>query len=227
MVWQVSPTTGVAPIYSGAERPVQAAMRRLVKSDSCVFDVGANWGIHTLFLSRLVGAGGRVWAFEPVPEVFAELQWHLAMNKCQNVTAMEYALAEREGESMFLRGATATQGRLDPEIALSKPAEDRFAVPVKTVDGIVAQYALKQVDFMKIDVEGAESKVLEGAIKTMEQFRPRLIIELHNPEQDLAVAEFLCRRGFRLSRVSGPPITRPDCGWPDRRGVWGRIIAEP
>lgn len=227
MVWRVNFITGVAPIYSGVERPVQAAMHRFVKSGSCVLDVGSNWGLHTLLLSRLAGAQGRVLAFEPVPEVFAELQWHLAANNCQNVTAIRCALAEREGEQMFSRGATAAEGSLDQGIAGSEPAGGGFVVPVKTVDGMVDQYAMGRVDFIKIDVEGAESRVLEGATKTIERYRPRLIIELHNPDQDVAVAAFLCRRGFRLSRVSGPPITRFDRGWPDEKGVWGRIIAEP
>src|SRR5687767_677321 len=73
MVFKVSPITGMSPWYSGAEREHQQAFRRLVGLGAMVIDVGANWGIHALYLSRLVGASGKVIAFEPYPPAFAEL----------------------------------------------------------------------------------------------------------------------------------------------------------
>jgi hypothetical protein len=83
------------------------------------------------------------------------------------------------------------------------------------------------VKLVKIDVEGAESMVLSGARALMRELRPYFVVELHAPEQDVAVAAELSGSGYRVSRISGPPILRTDVGWPDPAGVWGSILATP
>jgi len=100
-------------------------------------------------------------------------------------------------------------------------------VRVQTIDYLTASHPLPALRLAKVDVEGAESKVLLGARYTLQKPRPRLIVELHNPEQDVAAARILRDHQYRLTRLDGPEIRKPDCGWPDRDGVWGTIIAHP
>jgi hypothetical protein len=69
--------------------------------------------------------------------------------------------------------------------------------------------------------------VLRGAERVAAQSRPIFVIDLHTPEQDTAVARWLTDRGYRLERLSGPPILRSDKGWPEPTGVWGSILAMP
>ena len=102
-----------------------------------------------------------------------------------------------------------------------------MTVQVQTLDQLAADLPLPALSFVKVDVEGAESKVLLGARDTLEKLRPRLIVELHNPEQDVAVARILRELQYQLTRLDGSEIRKPDCGWPDRDGVWGTIIAHP
>jgi len=61
----------------------------------------------------------------------------------------------------------------------------------------------------------------------IERYHPYFVIDLHTPEQDVSVASLLTPAGYRLSRLSGPPIQRTDTGWPDPDGVWGSILATP
>ena len=72
-------------------------IRKTVKSGWTVVDAGANIGYHTLFLSRAVGDGGTVYAFEPAPDNFAILEDNIKMNGCKNVVAINAALMDREG----------------------------------------------------------------------------------------------------------------------------------
>jgi hypothetical protein len=112
MVFRVGPFTGLSPWYSGAERDHQRAFRRLVGPGWLVVDLGANWGLHTLYLSRLVGAEGKVIAVECFSPAFAELKWHLAANRCNNVTAVQVALSDRNGQADFFPGENGCTGSL-------------------------------------------------------------------------------------------------------------------
>jgi hypothetical protein len=78
-----------------------------------------------------------------------------------------------------------------------------------------------------VDVEGAEARLLKGAEHTILRFRPHLVVELHNPEQDLEVARLLQKWNYAIKRVDGSPINYLDRPWPEPEGVWGTLHATP
>ena len=87
--------------------------RTHVKPGMTIYDIGANRGQTALFLSRLVGANGRVFSFEPMPEVFADLEKNLALNGIENVNASCVALSDRSGMVSFLfSDEYSTQGKI-------------------------------------------------------------------------------------------------------------------
>jgi FkbM family methyltransferase len=223
--FRVGPITGLSPWYSGTERPVQRVFRELVHASDVVIDVGANWGLHTLCLSGLVERSGRVIAMEPFPPAAEELEWHARRNGCDNVTVLRAAAGGRDGTAFFRPGAAPTTGSLrrdgDP------PGGSDFPTEVAALDSVVREFGLRAVKLVKIDVEGAESVVLSGASALLAELRPYFVVELHTPEQDVAVAAELGGAGYRICRISGPPIQRIDVGWPDPAGVWGSILATP
>ena len=97
----------------------------------------------------------------------------------------------------------------------------------RKLDALVAEWKPDRINLIKIDVEGGEGKVLSGAMSVIDNFRPHFIIDLHNPTQDMLVAQLLASKDYRLSRLSGPPILRTDVGRPHKDGVWGTIMATP
>jgi FkbM family methyltransferase len=224
LVFRISPGTGLAPWYSGAERTHQHVFRRLMRPGGVAVDVGANWGIHSLYLSRLAGGDGLVIAIEPFPPAFSDLQWHLAANGCRNVRALPVALSDRDGTSTFLPGESSCTGRLGDSLS-AVAVEAGTVVSTRTLDDVIEEVGVARLDLVKIDVEGAEGRVLRGAERAVTRFRPALVIDLHTPEQDVEVARWLTGHSYRLERLSAPPILRTDAGWPDSNGVWGSILA--
>lgn len=83
------------------EADKQDAVRRLAKPGMTIFDVGANAGFYTMAFSRLVGAKGRVYAFEPLAGNVANLLKHVAINNASNVTVIQTAVADRSGVVAF------------------------------------------------------------------------------------------------------------------------------
>lgn len=170
------------------EERVQDVLAEHVRPGSVVYDIGAHAGFFTLLCSRLAGAEGRVYAFEPRRENIERLRRNIEANDAANVRIVPAAASDRTGEAAFVLHASTLEGSL----ALSgEPAAAR--VRTETVDALVSG-GMAPPDFIKIDVEGAEGAVIRGAVRTIDAQRPLLLIEVHSPEAGREVAAAMpCR----------------------------------
>ena len=223
--FEVNEATGLAGLISGgssSERDTQRQIQKHCRNGSLAVDCGANWGLHTLLLSRLVGPSGKVISVEANPSICKILKKNINVNKILNVEISEKALSDRIGSIRFNQGVGATTGR----IAKENEQGDMVQVPATTVDEVLQKQSA-DVSLVKMDIEGAESKALEGANKTLSVSRPVFIIELHSPENDLRVGQIMIEHKYQLFRLNGEQILRPDRSWPDPEGVYGTIVCIP
>jgi FkbM family methyltransferase len=156
-----------------------AFLDRVLRSGMTFIDVGANEGLYTVFAARRVGSSGRVVAVEPSSRERATLQRNIARNGLENVTVVPAALAAEPGVARLqvapkLHGGHNTLGVFAYEGIAAVSSEQ---VVVETLDALAQRLTLDQVDVMKIDVEGAEVKVLQGARALLATSRPTLLIE--------------------------------------------------
>jgi FkbM family methyltransferase len=126
--------------------------RRYLRRDDTVVDVGANVGTLALAAAALVGAGGRVFAIEAHPRTYRYLLENIALNGCENVSAVHAAVGDKRALISF------SDGRLDDQNHVDKGGP--LAVPVERLDDLVPA---RPVHLLKIDVEGYELFVLRGA----------------------------------------------------------------
>lgn len=154
------------------ERDWRVVFERTVTAGSTVFDLGAHVGFYTLLASVLVGPEGRVFAFEPMPANEAYLRQHLRLNHITNVTVVAAAVSDRSGLAHFEPGPSTVCGRLS--------ANGPLEVPTVSLDDLVAAGEVPSPDFIKIDVEGAELAVLDGARRLMGETHPTLFVSTHN-----------------------------------------------
>jgi len=174
------------------EERVQEILAREVRAGSVVYDIGAHAGFFSLLSSRLAGADGRVLAFEPRAENIERLRRNIAANSAGNVEVVPAAASDRAGEAPFVMHASTLEGYLaaDGEISAAR-------VRTETIDALVAG-GMTPPDLMKIDVEGAEAAVIRGAARTIDAYRPLMLIEVHSVEAGRGVAAALpCRYVFR------------------------------
>jgi len=225
MWFKCSENTGLAALYSGNEQDNQRVYAEVVRPGDTVIDAGANWGVHTLYLARLVASSGRVHAFEPHPLVAEELRWHVEKNNLKQVTIHRCGLSDESGDIPFILGKSSKTSHF---LGTHDQAEgERVIVPCRTLDEMTSEMNLSAVRLIKVDVEGAEARLLKGAEHTILRFRPHLVVELHNPEQDLEVARLLQKWNYAIKRVDGSPIKYLDRPWPEPEGVWGTLHATP
>jgi FkbM family methyltransferase len=154
------------------------AIAQLVKTGDVAFDVGANVGEYSVLLSRQCGDGGRVWAFEPVPDTYWRLRETLALNRCGNVTPVQAAVGDKAGTvrmNLFEPQYSAwnTLGKpemITPQGKRVSPAKS-MDVPSRTLDEFCRSEKIEKINFLKVDVEGFEEAVFRGAAELLRDRR--------------------------------------------------------
>ena len=177
--------------WAGAHEPaVQDILRRIIAEDTVFYDVGAHIGFFSLPAARIAA---RVIAFEPDPENATRLRAHVVRNRLNHkIEVVETALWSDTTTSITFRtGIPRSQGG----VACEKHQ------PVLAKGSLIQVRAIRLDDFLsgdipaphviKVDVEGAASEVLIGALETIRMFGPTLIIEIHTHREYEAVLRFL------------------------------------
>lgn len=172
--------------YRLARSPYEQAQWRFVarflRPGMVVCDVGANQGFYTILASKRVGPSGHVFAFEPALSERRKLCYNLRLNHCVNVTVEPAALGEFDGPGDFylcLQHQGSFSSRRPPAADVTAPRR-RTRVRVWRLDTYVERHGLTTLDFLKLDVEGGELAVLDGATATLAHFRPLVLCEVED-----------------------------------------------
>ena len=166
------------------------------KAGEVVCDIGANYGDSAIWWSKVKGAS--VMAFEPLKDVFRILEANVALNK---VDVSTFNIAIGNGKSI---NASRKQNMLTKSVET-----DSTSVGTKKLDDL----GIQKMDILKIDVEGFELDVLNGAVRCIEKLKPRIIIETHSTELRNYCDKFLRNMGYSLE-VQGRRI-KPKHSWMD------------
>lgn len=154
----------------------------LVRPGDVVVEGGANRGFYTRLFCRLVGKGGEVHAFEPFPATFEKLKAATADCKKPPCFINQAGLGEAPGDFDFnMPGTDDGHTSLRPHSFGAWENEAQVTVikcRVTTLDEYAAEVGLKRLNFVKLDIEGAELPALRGGRKTLAQFQPILVFEL-------------------------------------------------
>jgi FkbM family methyltransferase len=181
---------------------VHPAVLGFLRPGAVAIDVGANLGEWTVPFARKVGPAGRVLAIEPAPRSAVALESTLAANALRQAEIMRCAIGDHDGIAQFAV-PVVTSARTDTGTARIGPAcagHDAFQVPMRSLDSLAAERDLTRLDLIKIDVEGHERQVLDGAAATLGRHRPVLVIETgHEADGDrAAIHDHLAGLGYRM-----------------------------
>jgi len=149
---------------------------RFVSAGDVVVDAGANCGIYTVAAGKLAGKAGGVLAFEPGDRVAEVLARNIEVNGLENVRVFRQALSDRSG--------TARLYRHRGPVASSIAAEDGCGgdydeIETITLDAALAEAGVDRVDFLKIDIEGAEELAFRGGEEMFRKSRPVVVFEMN------------------------------------------------
>ena len=164
--------------------------RQIVKPGMWALDIGANIGVFTLELSRLVGADGRVTAFEPQAMIFELLRTNCEANYVGNAMLVHAAVGAHAAKMAAPDVDYAVEGNFGGvEMGVGSAT-----VPVVTLDGL----NLPACHFIKLDVEGAEIEALTGGTKMIVRERPIIYVENDRKEKSPALISLLTELGYNM-----------------------------
>lgn len=176
-----------------------------IKPGMIVFDVGANIGLHSLYIANRVAPSGKVFSFEPVRNIFLRLKSHVLNNKVNNISLHNCALGEKPGVLSFSENREDTSRSF--VFHADESTTEELLAPVETIDRFVKQNDIRHINFLKIDVEGFEENVLRGADESLSAS----IIDIIQVELDESSAsrngnlsrnavEFLSQKGYLMAQ---------------------------
>lgn len=216
---------GYALALSGSYEPdVTAVVKALVKPGWTFVDVGANLGWFSLLAAGLAGPNGHVVAVEPNPANVALLQASARDNGFSNISAL--TVAASDGPGALALETDGSNGRVIPvQGPPAQPVRASYVVAAQPLDTLLAQPGLARVDMVKLDVEGAEPAVLQGAQQVLGRDHPVLVSEFYPLALDSSpwgsarrLLATLRDLGYRLSVIGpstaqtlgGPVVSIPD-----------------
>lgn len=174
-----------------------AFLYKFLKPGMVFVDVGANDGYYSLFAARRIGPSGQVIAFEPSTRERINLRRNLKRNGFNNVQVLASALGAAAGDADLhlahgVHSGHNTLGKFAHDDVVGASLE---RVDVVTLDQVAAEMRLQKIDFVKIDVEGAEASVVAGARNVLASMRPVMLLEINDgalAAQGIGAEELLC-----------------------------------
>jgi len=161
-------------IYFGLDVEPKKTLYGSIKDGMYVFDIGTNIGETLLNFSKL-NLSGKNYGFEPVPFLFEKAKKNIALNNFKNVYLNNVAMADKAGVLYFESPSNRNFGSINMSSASTINSNEVRAI---SFDEFIEYEKIEKIDFIKIDVEGFECKVLEGAMKSINKYKPILFIEL-------------------------------------------------
>lgn len=179
---------------------------QIIRPGHTVLDVGANIGGYTLPFAQAVGPSGTVWAYEPQPVVFQNLCANLALNGLVNTRAFNAGCGADSGQIMVPPIRYDTQGNFGGvSLDMFKEHGEATPIPIYKLD---EHFTGRRLDFMKIDVEGMELDVLQGAQELIRKFQPIIYAENDRKEKSEALLQFIFDSGYN-AWWHCPPLFNP------------------
>lgn len=193
--------------FGDLDPAISAVLRRILRPGDTAIDVGANVGVVTLQMATLVGACGRVLAFEPVRSLHDLLVRSIDLNGIRNVTTFNCALSATDGAGRISIAPT------NYGVGALTAGDEGESCEVRTFDRLAEHERIRRVRLMKIDVEGHEAEVFSGATTFLKTAPPDFVLfESHRrrgPFWKRREVELLANAGYEFQQIGRTAFGRP------------------
>jgi FkbM family methyltransferase len=175
-------------------------IRALLQPGMRALDVGASYGLYSVGMGRAVGASGRVWSFEPSNTTLRFLRHTLAANGMDQVIAHDCALSDHAGQ-----GRLSTLPNSELNSLIEGPGGAGEDVRIETLDAVAAREGIQGIDFVKLDAEGQEVRIVAGGQNFFRSEDPLVMFERrHGDRVNTELTGAFRSLDYRIYRLLGP-----------------------
>ncbi|MCS6988375.1 MAG: FkbM family methyltransferase [Chloroherpetonaceae bacterium] len=180
-------------LFGTFEPATVKALKGLVKPGDVALDIGANVGYISLELAKRVGKSGKIFAFEPDASNFAALKRNLELNPDCNIEPIPLAVSDSNEPLRLYKALFDFNNGAHSTLPSEKHSTEFAEIPATTIDDFIRARGIEKLDAIKIDIEGAEMRAIDGMKETLANFRPVVAMEL--------CAEHQARAGYSTQDV--------------------------
>ncbi len=174
-------------------------LRQFLKPGDRVIDIGANYGVYTLSMAKLVGPAGRVWAFEPASSTAKLLAASIAANDFSQVELTQNALSREKGGAEL---ALNENSELNALVRDNISGSETETADVTTLDTCLAAYGWEDIQFLKLDAEGEEENILRGGLRFFESQSPLVQYKIKaGAQHDMELIRSFAELGYNSYRL--------------------------
>jgi FkbM family methyltransferase len=187
-------TTDILHVLPSYERKIRKFM---TLNHGIFIDIGAHIGSHTI---RMATIADYVYAFEPTPSAYNALLRNIRLNKCGNITAFQIAISDKNGKApLYINELNAGENSLIPSAH-----KKRILVETRTFDRFLEEYniAAKDIKLLKVDVEGTENQVFQGAKNFLANFNPIVLFESLDKKNLGVTSKILNNLEYKITHIS-------------------------
>ncbi len=177
--------------------PDARVLKYFVNAGDVAIDIGANIGVYTSALSRLVGEHGAVYSIEPIPNTFDILQSNIKKLKLENVTLINCGASDKDSTVVMEipKFSSGAENYFQARVLDNDEHDDgtlrRYKIKMTSIDSLLNDEP-RTISFIKIDVEGHELPAIEGAMQVIRKSKPAMLIEVSgDPELESSPAHSL------------------------------------
>jgi len=172
--------------------------KEIVLKEGVAMDIGANCGMFTIPLAKMLGKKGRVVSIEPDKKNIKLLKKNVELNNLTNVDVVEKGTYSKKGEMTFYLDDFGTGGHS----LLKSNVAKKETIPIDTIDNILKNLKINHVDLIKIDVEGVEIEAFKGAKKILKKSHPKIIFEALSEKKRDEIYEFLSQYDYKIKQIT-------------------------
>jgi FkbM family methyltransferase len=197
------------------EMPLATCLAEMVPEGAIAYDIG---GWHGFYTGVMAARGAKeVHVFEPLPDNVERIDTLKALNPEFRIDVHPYALGDRDGSAELVVMPNTSMAKLvESEFQKEVLAPNRIQVRVAKLDTLVSAGEIPPPALIKMDVEGAELKVLNGAVNLLKRFQPIIFVEVHSPA--------LLTKCESALKAVGYEVCNPDGTWLDTSEIQGSVI---
>ncbi|MDH5561853.1 MAG: FkbM family methyltransferase [Deltaproteobacteria bacterium] len=174
-------------------------VRKLIQPGMNIIDIGANYGAYTLSIADKLKGQGHIWAFEPTKKTHDCLQKSIHKNQYSNITLIRTGLSDHKGTATFYTSPNSELNSLSRIEGISGSEE---TISLTTLDDFFHENHLPQIDFIKLDAEGEEIRILQKSKQFLEKNSPLIMYELkHGSNINTPLIKELAKHGYKSYRL--------------------------
>ena len=219
--------------FGACEKEELAIFKKYIKSGMTVIDAGANIGLHTLMSAKLTGPKGIVYAFEPNHITRQRLEANLKLNNTRNAKIITRAVSNKSNAGFLTSRGELGHAHLINLAGNAEPTLQGEEVNCVTLDDFAAEQKLERIDFIKVDIEGYEPNLIQGAQASLKKFKPIMLIEVNrktlirNNWMPSGLLNLIAQAGFSVRNMKEQLIQCSDFTRFDNQDQHENILAIP